>query len=156
MDSQRIELLGRNLLVSELVRSGLEVALPLRDRGVDLVAYADEVAKVNAFVAVPIQMKAASKRSFGIDRKYVKVSNLLLVHVWHVASPSDAVFYALRYPEALAIAEKKGWTKTASWKKRGNYSNNNPGPKFRELLEPYRMTTETWWSTIVGSYANGG
>ena len=155
MDSQHIELLGRNLLVSELIRSGLEVALPLRDRGVDLVAYADEVAKVNAFVAVPIQMKAANNRSFGIDRKYVKVSNLLLVHVWHVASPSEAVFYALRYPEALAIAEKKGWTKTASWRK-GSYSNTKPGKEIRELLEPYRMTTEKWWSTIVGAYAAGG
>ena len=31
-DSQVIELLGRNLLVAELLQAGLEVALPIRDR----------------------------------------------------------------------------------------------------------------------------
>jgi len=36
-DSQVIELLGRNLLVAELLQAGLEVALPIRDRGIDLV-----------------------------------------------------------------------------------------------------------------------
>ena len=34
-DSQVIELLGRNLLVAELLQAGLEVALPIRDRGLD-------------------------------------------------------------------------------------------------------------------------
>ena len=155
MDSQRVELLGRNLLISELIRAGLEVALPLRDRGVDLVAYADQATAVQSFVAVPIQMKAASKRSFGIDRKYAKISNLLLVHVWNVEAPSELAFFALRYPEALALAEQKGWTETDSWK-RGAYSNSNPGKELRGLLEPYRMTTEKWWSTIVGAYAAGG
>ncbi len=33
MDTQVVELLGRNKLVSDLLRAGLEVALPMRDRG---------------------------------------------------------------------------------------------------------------------------
>ena len=41
MDSQVVEVLGRNRLVSDLLQAGLEVALPVRDRGVDLIAYAD-------------------------------------------------------------------------------------------------------------------
>ena len=41
VDSQVIELLGRNRLVSELLRAGLEVAIPARDRGIDLIAYLD-------------------------------------------------------------------------------------------------------------------
>ncbi len=41
LDTQVIELLGRQRLIAELLRDGLEVALPVRDRGVDLVAYAD-------------------------------------------------------------------------------------------------------------------
>ena len=155
MDSQRVELLGRNLLISELICAGLEVAISMRDRGVDLVAYADQTSRVEAFVAVPIQMKAASKRSFGIDRKYAKIANLLLVHVWNVESPSEVAIFALRYPEALALAERKGWTATSSWE-RGAYSNSNPGKELREMLEPYRMTTEKWWSTVVGAYAAGG
>lgn len=35
-DSQRVELLGRNRLIDELLRDNLEVALPIRDRGMTL------------------------------------------------------------------------------------------------------------------------
>ena len=41
LDSQRIELMGRNLLVSLRIRDGLEVARPEPDRGIDLIVYAD-------------------------------------------------------------------------------------------------------------------
>ncbi len=41
MNSQIVELIGRNYLVSELLKAGFEVATPLRDRGVDLIAYID-------------------------------------------------------------------------------------------------------------------
>jgi hypothetical protein len=61
LDSQVIELLGHNRLADELFRSGLEVAHPARDRGVDLIAYVDLETHVQSFVARPIQMKAASR-----------------------------------------------------------------------------------------------
>ena len=51
MDSQQIELLGRHRLVEELLRAGLEVALPLRDHGVDLIAYRDDAAAPGPFAA---------------------------------------------------------------------------------------------------------
>ncbi|MGA3024700.1 MAG: hypothetical protein ABSF98_08030 [Bryobacteraceae bacterium] len=41
-DSQVVKVLGRNLLIAELLGAGLEVALPIRDRGIDLIAYADK------------------------------------------------------------------------------------------------------------------
>ena len=41
MDTQTIEILGRNRLVNELLVAGLEVAIPLRDRDIDLIAYID-------------------------------------------------------------------------------------------------------------------
>ena len=35
IDPQVVELLGRNKLISDLLRAGLEVALPMRNRGND-------------------------------------------------------------------------------------------------------------------------
>jgi len=67
LDSQVIELLGRNRLTDEILRSGLEVAHPIRDRGVDLIAYADLETNVPSFIARPVQMKAAPSQSFGIN-----------------------------------------------------------------------------------------
>jgi hypothetical protein len=87
-DSQVVELLGRNRLVSELLSAGLEVALPMRDRGIDLIAFADLRTKVKRFIACPIQMKAASEAAFSVQRKYSRIRNLLLTYVWYVGDPS--------------------------------------------------------------------
>lgn len=151
MDAQATELLGRNRLMSELLRAGLEVALPARDRGIDLLAYVDLSSKVQTFVAVPIQMKAASRASFSIDRKYAKISNLILAHVWHLNAPEKAITYALRYPQAIAVAEKMGWTQTNSWVNGGYYSTSNPSKRLCALLEEYRMSSTSWWDCVVGT-----
>lgn len=81
MDPQVVELLGRNRLTDEILRGGLEVAHPSRDRGIDLIAYADIDTNVPSFIARPIQMKAASVQSFGINQKYKKFPNLLIAFV---------------------------------------------------------------------------
>ena len=147
MDTQTIEILGRNRLVDELLVAGLEVAMPLRDRGVDLIAYVDLAEVASKFAAVPIQMKAASKRAFSIDTKYAKISNLVLVYIWGLRSPEHAESFALTYPEALAIAKSMGWTKSNSFEK-GRYSRSSPSKKLCELLAPYRMSPDAWRKKI--------
>jgi len=147
-DSQKVELLGRNRLMDELLRDNLEVAVPVRDHGIDLIAYADRA--VLSYVARPIQMKAAWARSFAIDRKYEKFPNLIIAYVWNLSDRERAVTYALSYMEALGIADSMGWTLTASWQK-GAYANNQPGQKLIELLEPFRMDAGSWWKRIVGA-----
>lgn len=81
-DTQQVEILGRNRLINELVSADLEVALPLRDRGVDLIAYADLDSQTAAFAGCPIQLKASSERYFGVHRKYAKFANIILAYVW--------------------------------------------------------------------------
>lgn len=150
-DSQTVELLGRNRLVSELLRAGLEVAMPARDRGVDLIAYLDLASKVRSFVSKPIQMKAAMTASFSVDRKYEKISDLVLAHVWHLESPENAVTFGLLYPQAVDVAERMGWTKTSSWTNRNTYSTTQPSARLREMLEPYRMNSDRWRALIGGT-----
>ena len=87
LDSQIVELLGRQRLIGELIRDGLEVAVLARDRGVDLIAYADLSRQVSRFASRPIQMKASTTRGFGIDQKYLRISDLILAYVWHLADP---------------------------------------------------------------------
>jgi hypothetical protein len=144
MDSQSVEIIGRNYLVSQLVGDGLEVARPERDRGVDLIAYLDLDETGGPFVACPIQMKAASNRSFSLERKYAKFSHLLLAYVWQVHEPSEARAYALTYAQALAVAEEMRWTKTASWREKDSYSTTRPPKRLLTALEPYLMSTGDW------------
>ncbi len=149
MDTQTIEIIGRNRLIDELLRAGLEVALPLRDRGIDLIAYADVGAKLTEFVACPIQMKASSGRSFSIHRKYEKFLNLIHAFVWGLGSSSVApATYALTQQEAIAVAQAMGYTLTPSWQD-GNYTTQQPSKKLLALLEPYRMTPAAWWLKIT-------
>lgn len=62
LDTQCIEIIGKNLLISQLLEAGLEVAEPLRDRGIDLIVYAER--GVKQFSAFPIQLKASTDKSF--------------------------------------------------------------------------------------------
>jgi len=149
VDSQVTELLGRNRLLDELLRAGLEVALPERDRGIDLIAYADLDSKVSSFVARPIQMKASTRAHFSISRKYEKFPDLILAFVWHLGSTEGARTYALFYDEALAIGEMLGWTATPSWTERGGYSTQRPSQELIALLEGHRMTPHAWWCKVV-------
>lgn len=148
-DSQVVELLGRNRLIEELLLAGLEVALPLRDRGIDLIAYADLAARVESFAACPIQMKASSETSFGLHTKYRRVRNLIIAHVWYVGQPAKSITFATTYDEALNIVEAMGWAETASWAS-GAYSTSRPSKRLLTLLEPFRMTPGRWWEKVVG------
>ena len=150
IDTQVVELIGRNRLVSELLRAGLEVAIPARDRGIDLIAYADLSMDVKQFVARPIEMKAASHSSFSINRKFKRVADLIIAYVWHLEDPSQAVTYALTWNETIKVARKMGYTRTDSWKKEDSYATNAPGVELRKLLLPYEMTPEKWRIKIVG------
>ena len=144
LDSQIVELLGRQLLVEQLVRAGIEVAEPVRDRGIDLIAYVDKGDGLKVFEAKPVQMKASSDRAWGIDRKYAHFPGLILAYVWNVADPVNIVVYAMTYPEALSIAEAMGYAKTSSWRDGGAYSSSSPSAPLVELLEAHRMTSERW------------
>src|SRR6185312_16777142 len=141
LDSQVIELLGHNRLTDEILRAGLEVAHPARDRGVDLIAYADLETRTPSFVSRPIQMKAASTQSFSIDRKYSKFPDLLIAFVWNLQNGAQTTTFAMSYVEAIKIGDEMGYTATNSWQC-GIYSTTRPSGCLRELLEPYRMTPE--------------
>ena len=146
-DAQLTELAGRHLLISQLVASGIEVATPVRDKGVDLIAYHDVTGREPRFVACPIQLKSSSGEGFSLDKKYSRVSNLLLAYVWHVIDPLRASIYALTYAEALSILEAQQYTKTPSWEK-GRYSVSKPGKSLVAMLERYRMNPDKWIDRI--------
>jgi len=150
LDTQSVEIIGRNRLINELLYAGIEIAMPARDRGLDLVAYVDLNDQLDYFAAIPIQMKAASTRAFGIDRKYEKFPHLIMAFVWHVASPTDAVTYAMTYKDLHAIAEEMGYTRTPSWMERNGYSSSSPSRRVVERLEQHRMTSARWWKLVTG------
>ena len=149
VDSQLVEILGRNRLVNELLRAGLEVAVPIRDRGVDLVAYADVDERIKVFVARPIQMKAALRRSFGVWKKYAKFPDMLLAFAWHLDGALPPQTFAVTIPEAIAIATRMGWTDTRSWREKGGYGTTRPSQRLLELLAPHLMTDQRWWSKVT-------
>ena len=149
-DSQVVELLGRQRLIGDLLRDDLEVAVPVRDRGIDLIAYADLSKQVAKFASRPIQMKAATTSAFGLDQKYERIADLILAYVWHLNDPKEAVTYALSYSAAVQVAQTMGYTETASWQQ-GRYTTTSPSKRLVALLEPYRMSSRCWWNLIVGS-----
>jgi hypothetical protein len=145
MDPQVVELIGRNQLVTDLLLAGFEVAEPLRDRGIDLIVYLDLDEDVDGFVAVPIQMKVASARSFSINRKYNKFPNLIMAYVWGALDDVETEVYALTQSEAVRVGDAMGYTETASWTDKGLYVTNKPS---KRLLGCCSLTG---WMLIVGA-----
>ena len=139
MDTQIVELLGQHHLVDQMLRAGVEIAVPVRDHGVDLIAYVDR----DEFRATPIQVKVSSKRGFAIDRKYENVPDLLLVYVWNVESEEDVEMYALGFGEAHTIAVHLEWTATESWAN-GKYVTSRPSKKLIEMLQEHRVSPGQW------------
>lgn len=151
LDPQQVELIGRSLLVGELLRDGLEVALPERDRGIDLIAYVDGLSEPGGtFTARPIQLKARTEPAFSVHRKYERIPSLLIADIWYVQRPVDLEIYCVTYVEALAIATTMGWTKTPSWEA-GMYRMNRPSVRLRQLLGPYRMGPGKWRTKVTGN-----
>lgn len=81
MDTQVVELMGRNFLINQLLSGGIEVAIPVRDKGIDLIVYLDDESLSNGYSARPVQIKAASWRVFTIDKKYERFPHLLLTYI---------------------------------------------------------------------------
>ena len=96
------ELAGRHYLISQLLAGGVEVALPVRDKGIDLIAYLDRTDQGQGFLACPLQLKANQLARFGLRRKYHQFQNLLMVYAWNVSGPTPKL-YALTYAEAEAL-----------------------------------------------------
>lgn len=132
-----MEILGRSILKTELIRAGLEVATPERDNGIDLVVYRWRLP--GDFVAVPIQMKASSNFSFGIDRKYARIPRLVLSFVVGIESGANRII-SLTYDEALDVASRLGWTRTPSWIDGGKYVRQKESRELARCLAPFTVS----------------
>ena len=142
LDSQQVEILGRSLVKAALIEAGIEVATPERDNGIDLIGY--RWSSAGPFTAYPIQIKAASDFSFGMDRKYAKIPHLIMVFVMNCRSAADSRIYAMTYRQMEQVGDSMAWTKTASWMERDGYSTRYASPRLMGFLTPHLMDAAKW------------
>jgi hypothetical protein len=149
-DTQITELEGQRYLISQLLADGVEVANPLRDHGIDLIAYLDQREGTGQFLACPIQLKTATGERFSLHRKYQKFPNLLMVYAWNISSDTTRAFYALTYSEAENLL--KSGTKGTDHTKTDSYKNGvyhfKVSDEWRKLLKPYKMEPGQWKNKI--------
>ena len=149
-DTQVIELAGRYWLIGHLLASGLEVAEPVRDRGVDLLVY-DE--RAEAFRALPVQVKASSCRSFSVHDKYKTATALVLAFIWKLdPQAGETTAFALTVAEAEELAEAMKWARAG----RLAYSTTAPSKALVAALEPYQSTPERWRPLLRSVASPGG
>ena len=146
-DPQFVEIVGRHYLITELMRAGIEIAEPVRDRGIDLVAYVDLDSATGKFLARPIQLKANWQTGFAFDIKYEKFHDLIVAYVWNLDDPARTVTYALTWPEICGLASECGW----AWEAGGRWAITRPGKDLTSRLEAFKMTPEKWWAKITVS-----
>lgn len=140
MESDRLELLGRGKLTEQLLRAGLDTAIPTIRGDIDLFVYGS--AKQGGFVVCPVRLRASASRSFSLDGRYEAVPNLIHVFVWGLSSDQVSI-HALTHKEAALVAEELGCNLGPSWQKE-LYSGPHQNKTLVELMERYRMTPEKW------------
>ena len=153
LDTQQVELMGRAWLASQLLRDNVEVAIPERDLGIDLIAYLVRSNK-QPFAAYPVQLKAAQQFSFGFSRKYDKFHDLLFAFVWYLDDPAGTQAAFMTKDEVVGVCRAMGWTESKSWsgatkaahfeEKRGGWRAGHRSVKLGQLLEPYIMKPGGW------------
>lgn len=142
-DPQLTEIAGKHLLIAHLIEAGIEVAEPIRDNGIDLIAYRGAKGSED-FAAWPIQLKAFSHESFYLERKYASRPRLLIAYVWNVKTPGKSEIYALTYAEALRVMDDRGYSATDSWTRGNRYFVRDAGRELKDRLQEYKMTPEKW------------
>ncbi|MFA4940175.1 hypothetical protein [Brevundimonas sp.] len=115
-NSREVELAGRSWVVSRLLAHGIEVATPVVDSGIDLIAFKE--AGVGGIKALPLQLKCATGEAFSLNAKYAE-RGITMIYVWRVMIAPTA--FIMSYAEALAVLGEKS-ASTASFAEQGAYS----------------------------------
>lgn len=142
MDTQQIEILGRHRLIEALIADGLEIANPLRDRGVDLICYRSP--EMGSYSACPIQLKVSSREAFSLNRKYKCIAGLRLVYVWNVGDAASTSLYVLNFEEAEGVLKRFGYAKTQAWLDKGYYATTRPSVTLKKYLAQFRVKPGSW------------
>jgi hypothetical protein len=149
LDSQQIGIIGKQIAIAHLLAADLEVAVPIRDRGIDLIVYRDR-AEDGVFRACPIQLETASEAVFGLDAKYQHFGGLRIVFVWNAKEPSKAQLFSLTYVEAEEVLTQMKFDQTDSWKE-GKYTTTRPSVKLKALLEQrFEVKNPQQWPERLG------
>jgi hypothetical protein len=145
LDNQQVEVLGRNIVVNQLTHEGIEVAEPVRDRGVDLVAYLSKEDGADEFYARPLQLKVSSHRGFSIRKKYLEFNQMYVVYVWRVAYPSEeSEIYVLDTDEMEAVGNERGWTTNSTWLDDGRWDETEATEATKDVIKEYRVHPGDW------------
>jgi hypothetical protein len=122
---------GEVCVAGELLRRGVDVAIPAYDKGIDLLAYREhDLTKI-----VPIQVKARANTGYNFQRDWFRIPALVLVHVWRLQSTPE--FYVFAGLDDVVDALGPVLANSQSWKKvAGGYNVTDPGAVAR--MQPHR------------------
>lgn len=148
-DTATVEIAGRNWLMAQLLIRGFEIAVPVVDRGVDLIVFR-EVGNLG-IRALPLQLKCSSLEGFGLDRKY-EGRGIPLVYIWNVLT--QPVAHMLTYEEAKLVLGNQA-SSTKSWTEGGKYAVTSIGKDLRARLQPFAGRWE-WLESQLNSQPTSG
>ena len=111
MDGQLVELVNTHSVIESILEASLDVAMPIRDDGVDLICYRRK--GDGAWISAPIQVKSR----FDIRQKYLQRLGLLMCYVC-----SRDKIYVLTHTRAMEIAKARGYLNTEAWTVKEGYS----------------------------------
>jgi hypothetical protein len=149
MDTQQIGIIGKHVLIANLLAANLEVAEPIRDHGIDLIVFRDDK-KDGGFLACPVQLKAATDEAFELYSKYERFPGLKIVYVWNLRDPKDARFYCLTYLEAVNVLKKMQGAQFSILEEKEHLVTTKPSKALKDMLKEFQVNAPKEWPCRFG------
>jgi hypothetical protein len=151
-DKQLIEVIGKAKFTEFAIRSGFEVAMPVRDCGIDVLLYFP-IEDNLLTTTIPVQLKCYSSQALTVDSKYNRMGDLLHVVLWNCTNKEPS-FFALTQKHSMHFAEMFGWDKLPGWiNKKGRYDATKATTRIIDEMRQYRTITETFKNMVKRYYS---
>jgi len=139
LDTRAIEVAGRTWFTSQLLLRDIQVAVPTVDSGIDLIAYKE--VGLAGIKALPLQLKCATERYFGLRKSYEN-RGILQVFIWNVLN--DPQVFMVEYAECVEILGTR--LKNKSWTEKGLWDETTVSVADRKALGQffYRWENQSW------------
>jgi len=137
-----LQALGRTRLMGELLDEGLNVALPVGDSGIDMIAYLDVSAPSCQVASIPIKIKSLRPAWSSRDIESVRAQGLLIV--LEQARTFALTPAELTYIKMIGIIERA----KANPSERSRSDSGGYGATVRQALEPFAMSRGQWRKKI--------
>jgi hypothetical protein len=150
VESERLEFARRARLMDELLEEGVNVALPMGECAIDMLAYVNSRTDACTVVSVPIKIVSFSSDALSINLERARASGLLIALVRQIGKPEQVRTFAFT-PAELTVVKMIAMCARGNSARVGESPSHARTPQsiLQNALEPFAISPGEWRKKIA-------